>query len=94
MAGGFFTTEPLGKPRDYYLRLAMIFFARWWELQFSMCWATEPFGPYVDTGEGSAAFERMWWPKLLSQRTSLPRESGLELELPLTRGLGTSASRS
>ena len=44
----------------------MIFFARWWELQSSMCWATEPFGPYVDTGEGSAAFERMWWPKLLS----------------------------
>ena len=43
----------------------MILFARGWELQSSMCWVTEPFGPYVETGESSAAFERMRWPRLL-----------------------------
>ena len=31
-----------------------------------MYWATEPFGTYVETREGSAAFGTMWWLRLLS----------------------------
>ena len=44
----------------------MILFARWCELQSRVYWATDPFGPYVETREGSAALERMWGPTLLS----------------------------
>lgn len=44
----------------------MILFARWCELQSRVCWATDPFGPYFETREGSAVLERMWWPTLLS----------------------------